>query len=395
MQEESEGARKNETERNTATRYLFALKDVLDNQGLIVNSSAFIKSDIERLNTKNDYVLTAERVYYKTTLTDYFNTLKIHIYFNAKQRSSASPNGLFFQKDFKGIYYQAVRFESIDAVFVYEFDSADDELRFKNFLENQTKLILPTSIHRKAFFIYGTTGEQVRWTENPLTLNALLLIANTDKKDTDFDWLKYNGITNDIYSRNLASDELVKYVLEKSHDFDEIVLIGHSHGGNVALQAVNRIVAERKKVYLITVNTPAYNNQESSKDITAPILSNAKCDEIYEITEIVPSPMGGVPVKRHYCRFKNPENPLNCKLTQHIHLWNKSDGIAGGLAGDDFYNNNTTVNIEIPTYKEYSDVIIIPTNMDALEFKNAHSLDSNRPQLIYDLIFKGIIKPIK
>ena len=102
----------------------------------------------------------------------------------------------------------------------------------------------------------------------------------TDKYDKNFNWLKYNGLTNDIYSRNLASDELVKYVINNSDKFDEIVLIGHSHGGNVALQAVNRIVDAGKKVYLITVSTPAYNNQESSKDISAPKLSNARCDEI-------------------------------------------------------------------------------------------------------------------
>ena len=52
-----------------------------------------------------------------------------------------------------------------------------------------------------------------------------------------------------------------------------------------------------------------------------------------------------------------------------------------------------TSSLQTRTRGEYSDVSIF--KLDDWEFVNAHGFDSNRPQLIYDLFFKGTIKPIK
>ncbi|MDR0558702.1 MAG: DUF2974 domain-containing protein [Prevotellaceae bacterium] len=283
-------------------------------------------------------------------------------------------------------------------IIAFIFKKEQDIPKFNEFIGEKDALTLPVSSVRKAFFIHGTTSDNERWLEHPLTERVLLFISNTDTYDDKFSWKPYSdNLLNDMIDRNKSAQELVNYVITNSQGFNEIVLIGHSHGGNVALQAVNQLVDKGKTVYLISVSTPAYNG-ETVKVFSKNTLQN--CEYLHEYIITSPSITGMTQTKTY--EYKNPENPKNTKLKQHLHLWNKEDGVAGGLAGDDYYKSNgITENIEIMTDREYSESIISLTYTEGIkigsfmEFINAHGFDANRPQLIYKMLLNNKIKPIQ
>jgi acetyl esterase/lipase len=114
---------------------------------------------------------------------------------------------------------------------------------------------------------------------------------------------------NNENSRKSAAFDLVPHIIDyrqKNNITDEgITLIGHSHGGNVAMQAAHYL----NDIYGITVNivnlnTPAYNGS------------------------------------------KDAENPqVGYGINQLVHYWTKQDGIAGGLAGDDKYKDGVCTDV--------------------------------------------------
>ncbi len=113
---------------------------------------------------------------------------------------------------------------------------------------------------------------------------------------------------------------------------EEITLIGHSHGGNVIMQAAD-MIAELTgvKVNIITIATPAYNG---SNDV---------------------------------------ENPSNHKesINDHIHVYNKIDRVQS-TAGDRSYSNEKTRNYEIKVSEFYK----------ATDAIKAHSFDAYHPSTI-------------
>ena len=126
------------------------------------------------------------------------------------------------------------------------------------------------TLNRKAFYIHGTKSSCSRWEEWKDTVEKLNLIAQPDNKkdsvDTKFDWSQLAGWTNNLEDRRnaclLPGDKgLVNYVLNHSDGYEEIVLIGHSHGGNVAIQAADILAAKNrfKTIYLITIASPVFN----------------------------------------------------------------------------------------------------------------------------------------
>ncbi len=208
----------------------------------------------------------------------------------------------------------------------------------------------------EAFFVHGTTSTSGRWTE-PLT-KAVLRITNNKTIDTGFSWhttkIRESGkdwYGNDEYDKGLAAKELAEYVLENRIAGEEITLIGHSHGGNVAIQAAKNIfeLTNGEKVNLITISTPVYNGN-------------------------------------------NPENAdFENGVNDHIHLYNKKDtvqkGWANAIDNDDakgaqrvYRNKGKTKNVEIDVSEYYKK-----------KSKHAHSFDFEHPELIDSAIDSGKI----
>lgn len=131
---------------------------------------------------------------------------------------------------------------------------------------------------------------------------------------------------------------------------EEITLLGHSHGGNVAIQAA-KLIYERtgEKVNIVTIATPAYNKKGDAE---------------------------------------NPETQKNY-INDHIALWNAVDGVSGGLAGDDNYKNSTiTKNVELKVDKYYVSETEVKDrwgNKSKIKNENnvgAHSADVEHPDII-------------
>lgn len=227
-------------------------------------------------------------------------------------------------------------------------------------------------LSRKAFFIHGTTSDNKRWNNYPLAVNELNRIAfdpvvasqvyssDFKKKFCNFTfewgndgWFRHgnNWFLNTVEDRRVASEKLIEHIKRGIGTFEEVVLIGHSHGGNVAIQAADKLfdrIPQIRNVYLLTIGTPAYNSlyiQTTRKNKNFEMVRR-----IHNLDETI-------------YLYRNCENPAcwkNHDRISHIALWNKNDIIDGiALAYDtticpyssmdsnsDYFENKYTVNVE-------------------------------------------------
>jgi hypothetical protein len=196
---------------------------------------------------------------------------------------------------------------------------------------------------RIAIFVHGTNVGTETWTENLNTIPILLEIAKTQRCDAKFSWKGLNGLKNDYNDRKKAAEMLIKYVQQYKDEYEEIVFIAHSHGGNVALQAIDKLV-EFKKIYLLTLTTPAYNCEYLTKQYNSQIpVEGQKSEEFY--SPIEKAKMYKITEKIGICK----ENPKNInKLYKHINISKKGDMVSGQITmlsdkncfSDDGYNEN-------------------------------------------------------
>jgi RHS repeat-associated protein len=203
-------------------------------------------------------------------------------------------------------------------------------------------------VHRElegleAFFIHGTNSTPKRWEQNDKTIPTIMALTNNKTSNTGFKWK--SPITNDGKSRNHAAQELANFVIKNRVKGEEITLVGHSHGGNVAIQAskyIKKMTGE--KVNIITIATPAFNRKQD---------------------------------------IENPETQ-KANINDHIAIWNNVDGVSGGLAGDDKYTNSSiTTNAEVNVDKYYRHTDEIP----------AHSFDVVHPEAIEEAKIRKL-KPV-
>jgi hypothetical protein len=197
-----------------------------------------------------------------------------------------------------------------------------------------------------------------------------------------------NFLWNSKSDRAKAADAMVKAIMvrvKENGGSEDVTLIGHSHGGNVAIQAVPGL---RKalddagykdvKINLVTVATPA-DNKAGSK-----------------------------------------ENPAtySTMINKHIHLWNEKDAIQksganafntdieykNGLMNvpekvDVFsktYNNGFTQNVQLDVSKLYSGELAKVAGI-TIGYNNgvgAHSVDVNNPEVVKGAIDSGKIPKI-
>jgi RHS repeat-associated protein len=214
----------------------------------------------------------------------------------------------------------------------------------------------------EAFFVHGTTSNSTRWTGTASAKKAvqtLLKVTNNEYYNIGFNWKApiYNGEK----MRAAAAQQLADYVSTHKVEGQEITLIGHSHGGNVAIQAA-KIIYEMtgKKVNIITIATPAYNKKGDKE---------------------------------------NPETQKNY-INDHIAIWNRIDGVSGGLAGDDYYTNSTiTKNVEINVEKYYKRETVVGSGSSSHKITTednlgAHSADVEHPEILQNAIDNQALKKL-
>jgi hypothetical protein len=312
------------------------------------------------------------------------------------------------------------------------------EAKIDDYPDSGNTTQVDTILRRKAFFIHGTDSDHTRWEMYPETVKKLLKIASIDidrikdeniaqikESDTDyynleFDWKfvqegatsgkQLNGYLNTVIQRKVAAKRLVELVKEKGKEFDEIVLIGHSHGGNVAIQAINAIKANLKvNVYLITVATPAYNEKEIGSvyyNIDLPKIEGEGFPVIEsgEYTYRIDMGVYTVPLKFSFLKFsrkavhkielhslfipskaiifkylnvENPDNVQSLENGRHIALWNNKDWVDNIAWLYDHVGPISGMTSNSANFKS-----IKTTNVE-LDINASKELKDNREKLLY------------
>jgi len=165
---------------------------------------------------------------------------------------------------------------------------------------------------KEAFFIHGTATGPKSWSP-VLTQFITKNLTNNDPHhiDATFSWESRNGYLNNETDRKNAAFDLVTHIIDyrqkNNITNEEITLIGHSHGGNVAIQAAHYL----NDIYGITVNivnfnTPAYNGSSDAE---------------------------------------NPQ--VGYGINQLMHYYTKGDGVAGQIApgSDDKYDEGVRTDV--------------------------------------------------
>jgi hypothetical protein len=143
-------------------------------------------------------------------------------------------------------------------------------------------------------------------------------LSGNETLNNDFVWPEgTNGFSNDQEDRSEAATALAQHVLGNLKEGEDITLIGHSHGGNVAIQAVNIIKEglgenDDRAVNLITIATPTYNGSD------------------------------------------DPENPANANSDSHVHFYSEFDGVQttgassfGSKKASRTYKSSGTTNVKV------------------------------------------------
>ena len=117
----------------------------------------------------------------------------------------------------------------------------------------------------EAFFIHGTkyawgTDWSTDVHSKQMSLNNLQKIGAIFDNKTFNRGYEWSGQNND-FSRSFAGVNLATHVMLNRVKGEPITLIGHSHGGNVAIQAANILVStykiDPKDINIVAINTPA------------------------------------------------------------------------------------------------------------------------------------------
>ena len=223
----------------------------------------------------------------------------------------------------------------------------------------------PDQFSRKVFFIHGTVSDPNRWNKFPESLFVCNTIAMAPEIKAEkemlrttewiskncffFNWHgdnmfskgpdeQYNGFFNTVTDRAKAANVLIKEILNEKQksNFDELVLIGHSHGSNVAIQAVNRLAEHFRMIYLVSIATPAQNKKVLTSQFPMRILGDPQ--RIYRTTVLKTD----APTPVDVYEYINPENPDSIKAwnkTQHLALWNSKDIVDEFGLGYDRFND--------------------------------------------------------
>jgi RHS repeat-associated protein len=120
----------------------------------------------------------------------------------------------------------------------------------------------------EAFYIHGTWATAKTWValekENFATIN------NATGNNTHFKLTWRNGIENpgpnSSFARRQAAEQLAQTIIDNQVSGEPLTIIGHSHGGNVAIMVTNILAKKGIMVdFLITINTPVLSKYQLNK----------------------------------------------------------------------------------------------------------------------------------
>jgi RHS repeat-associated protein len=141
--------------------------------------------------------------------------------------------------------------------------------------------------------VHGTWSDPGTWkNQKGIKEVALKAFGNTES-NFNFDWSGGNSKT----ARTEAAYKLITHVLTERLKVDSkepLTLVGHSHGGNVAIEAINLMVGmddfKNVDINLITINTPVRNDYQLSEK------ANSRVDHINVYDKKDPVQINGGPL---------------------------------------------------------------------------------------------------
>jgi RHS repeat-associated protein len=146
----------------------------------------------------------------------------------------------------------------------------------------------------EAFFVHGTTnfdlaGENFNtgayfFQRSHKIVQELPKLFGNSTINTDFRWSGDNA--NE--ARKVGGLELALYIIENRKEGEPITIVGHSHGGNIAIEAINFLVTNKlvsaSDINLVALNTPDRNEQTlPANSPTNSFSINAHSDMIQEL----------------------------------------------------------------------------------------------------------------
>jgi RHS repeat-associated protein len=139
----------------------------------------------------------------------------------------------------------------------------------------QNPVILVDPDGNQAFFMHGTWSDHTTWSSTALNVGNQM--ANNSGIYYKKDWSGGNSKS----ARKEAADNYYNYILkvrkDESKSTNPIVLMGHSHGGNVAVLTTNKLVehyqeqmnkgeiSQMPEIILVTLNTPVRPDYQLTK----------------------------------------------------------------------------------------------------------------------------------
>ena len=130
-------------------------------------------------------------------------------------------------------------------------------------LGNPVKLVDPDG--NVVIPVHGTWSNPDTWTNMHGILKATKKLFNDNKEGLKFSWSGKNFRS----SRTIAAKQLISEVRKQRKKGEPITLVGHSHGGNVIIEAVNMMVKMKEfngvQINILTINTPVRDDYQLSK----------------------------------------------------------------------------------------------------------------------------------
>ncbi len=171
-----------------------------------------------------------------------------------------------------GLYYYGARYMNPLTSMWYGVDQLAEKYvmsgSYVYCLGNPVKLFDPDG--KKGILVHGTWSNPKTW-KDPEGINKA--IGNLFN-DSGLETFRWSG-GNFRYYRSKAAGELIECIRNQIDaglvGADEpITLIGHSHGGNVIIEAINMMMSmsefDGRQFNILTINTPVRNDYQLSKE---------------------------------------------------------------------------------------------------------------------------------
>ena len=171
-----------------------------------------------------------------------------------------------------GLYYYGARYMNPVTSMWYGVDQLAEKYvmsgSYVYCLGNPVKLFDPDG--KKGILVHGTRSQNTTWKDQKGINMAIGKFFNDKGINDSFNWSGGNF----RYYRSKAAGELINHIKDQINSGEiapdePITLIGHSHGGNVIIEASNMMMKmpefEGRQINILTINTPVRSDYQLSE----------------------------------------------------------------------------------------------------------------------------------